>query len=273
LDARRGKSNAHLIVGIDQHVWKRAQQYIEPWEKWQPIGYSEIDSRLKAGNGFLPFDFGILTLIANQNGLNSVDLTKQLKIADLLKPEFKRNLILEDPRTSTPGLNFLLFTHHVFGQSSWEFWSRLKTQWLTLSPGWSSAYGLFLRNEAPLVWSYLTSQAFHEENESQGKFYPSRYKAVLFQEGQPIQIEGAAWVKDALKTPEHRKLAQAFLEFLISPEVQKEIPRKNWMMPVRRNVELPVSYKNLPRIINQFSLTSDAEKLRETLAQWHRAVH
>jgi thiamine transport system substrate-binding protein len=97
---------------------------------------------------------------------------------------------------------------------------------------------MFLKGEAPWVWSYTTSQAYHRLNgDSQG-----RYRAQVFEEAMPVQIEGAAWVKLS-KNPE---LAQKFLEFLVSEKAQTRIPTGNWMLPVRKNVPLPTAFSNLP---------------------------
>src|SRR5206468_2130798 len=116
------------------------------------------------------------------------------RLTELSAPAWKRKLILEDPRTSTPGLDFVLYARAALGERAREFWRGLRGQWLTLAPGWDAAYGLFLKEEAPLVWSYTTSQAYHEEHgDAAGE--NRRYSAILFEEGQPIQVEGAALVK------------------------------------------------------------------------------
>ena len=275
LDAERGKPGAQVVIGLDQHLWDRAKNLIEPWGNWKPRGFEKVEADYrvgKNGDGFLPFDYGVFAFMADELGLKKSKLETPKKILDLLAPEWKRNIILEDPRTSTPGLAFLLYVESVFGERAEskveDFWKKLSTQWLTLAPGWDGAYGLFLRQEAPLVWSYTTSQAYHvEHGDTQG-----RYKAVLFEEGQPIQIEGAALVKNSFKDEASRSRAQAFLEFLISPEVQNRIPKTNWMLPVLKGTPLPVSFQKLPQPKKIYRIESNAAQVTRSLGKWSHTV-
>ena len=53
--------------------------------------------------------------------------------------------MIEDPRTSTPGLGLLLWVRELYGDRAPEAWQKLKPRILTVSKGWSEAYGLFLK--------------------------------------------------------------------------------------------------------------------------------
>ena len=111
----------------------------------------------------------------------------------------------------------------VYGDAAAEKWKALSPRILTVTPGWSEAYGLFTSGEAPIVLSYTTSPAYHMVEEG-----TERYKAARFSEGQYMQVE----IAGVLKTSEHPDLAKAFLEYLVSPEVQSFIPVTNWTLPV-----------------------------------------
>jgi thiamine transport system substrate-binding protein len=267
LDQRRGKPTAHVVLGLDQQIWERAKPLVEDWKDWEPQGYRNLEIRVE--KGFLPFDYGAFALMADTKKLAEERLPIPKSLADLTKPEYRGKIILEDPRTSTPGLAFLLYTRDVLGKGASAFWERFRGQWLTLTPGWDEAYGLFLKGEAPLVWSYSTSQAYHREHGDSDK----RYQAVVFAEGQPVQIEGAALVKGAFKTEEEKKLAWAFLDFLISREAQELVPRKNWMLPVLKGTTVPESFTQLPKATKLHGTRRSASESREALAQWANALH
>jgi thiamine transport system substrate-binding protein len=151
---------------------------------------------------------------------------------------------------------------------------------LTLTPGWNAAYGLFLKKEAPFVWSYLTSQAYHSEmareiaRETDGKTGKPlpRYQAVLFKEGQPFQVEGAALIKGDAHSKESQILARKFLEFLISPEVQKMVPKKAWMMPVLKGIEVPDSFRDLPLPLRLVQTQTDPTEMTKLLSRWKEIV-
>ncbi len=255
LEFEQAKSNqtktparAHLLMGFDQSVWSRLKFYTESWgDDWIPEGYQQLRSETKIERDFLPFSYGILSFMVDLEQVKDKRLTEQLlsanlSVNDLLRPEWRRKVLLEDPRTSSVGLEFLLFTRSVFGDEVWKFWERFKSQWLTLTPEWEGAYRMFLHQEAPLVWSYVSSQAFHAKAGQQ-----DRYRAVLFKEGQPYQVFGAALGGLSKRTKEETELSRRFLEFLISEEVQLLVPETFWILPARKNTSLPASFRDLPK--------------------------
>jgi thiamine transport system substrate-binding protein len=166
-------------------------------------------------------------------------------------------------------LAFLLYSRDVLGKDVRKFWEGFRSQWLTLTPGWDEAYGLFMKGEAPLVWSYTTSQAFHRFHGD----HEGIYQAYVFKEGQPVQIEGAALVKGAFKSEEERKLAREFMEFLISREAQELIPTRNWMFPVLKSASLPPAFKDVPRPTKLWGRKRSATETRVALADWAAALH
>jgi len=91
-----------------------------------------------------------------------------------------------DPRTSTPGLGLLAWTQAVYGDNWEDYWKRLAPSILAMTPGWDTGYGLFTKGEAPLVLSYSTSPAYHKAYENS-----ERYRALVFEEGHPLEIEMA----------------------------------------------------------------------------------
>ncbi|TIV08150.1 MAG: thiamine ABC transporter substrate-binding protein, partial [Mesorhizobium sp.] len=99
----------------------------------------------------------------------------------------------------------LLWVKSVYGDKAPEAWAKLKTKVLTVTPGWSEAYGLFTKGEAPMVLSYTTSPAYHMVAEN-----TERYQAASFEEGEYLQIEVAGITTTGAKNP----LAQKFIAFM-----------------------------------------------------------
>jgi thiamine transport system substrate-binding protein len=154
-----------------------------------------------------------------------------------------------DPRTSTPGLGLLLWMKEVYGDKAAAAWSKVAPKVLTISKGWSEAYGLFVKGEAPMVLSYTTSPAYHEINEK-----TERYKALNFPEGNYLQIE----VAGRLAASKHGDLARQFLAFLTSAQVQKLIPTTNYMFPVvDLGTDLPAEFRNIPQPQKTLLMPSD----------------
>ncbi|MBP3709192.1 MAG: thiamine ABC transporter substrate-binding protein [Treponema sp.] len=228
-----GNPQSDMLLGIDNNIAQKARDE-NVLEQYKPLHADEIISdelRDALGGDWMltPYDYSKFALIYDTYA--SVPAPKSL--ADLTKPVYAKKLILMDPRMSTPGLGFAAWTVAFFGNEYESYWRKLKSAILTMSPGWSSGYGLFTKGEAPLVISYVTSPAYHVYADNS-----TRYKALVFDEGHVQQVEGAGITKGAANS----KGAKAFLDYLISDEAQSELPIGQWMYPVNKNVVLPDCY-------------------------------
>jgi thiamine transport system substrate-binding protein len=116
----------------------------------------------------------------------------------------------------------------------------------------------------------VTSEAFHRMKGREGE--RGRYRAVVFEDGNPVQIEGAAILAGAPGGAEMRKRALAFLELLVSDEIQRRIPETQWMMPVRTGTALPEAFRALPTAKKRFPADLPREKLVGLLERWGRAI-
>ncbi|NUS68656.1 MAG: thiamine ABC transporter substrate-binding protein, partial [Ensifer adhaerens] len=192
--------------------------------------------------------------------------TPPKSLKELVEGDPSQKIVIEDPRTSTPGLGLLLWVKAVYGDEAGAAWAKLKDRVLTVTPGWSEAYGLFTKGEAPMVLSYTTSPAYHMVAEN-----TERYQAAAFSEGHYIQIEVAGMTKNA-KEPE---LAKQFLAFMTGPDFQSIIPTTNWMMPVAATKEpLPDAFNKLVKPENTFLLPSEevAKNRKAWIDEWLAAM-
>ena len=239
LDKSRKAALPHLLLGLDQNLFQSVKE--DAAELIQLP--KSISNQIRIDPAFVPFDYGFFSFIADMNLISKQNLKLPTSYFDLLKPEWRSKFIIQDPRTSSPGLGFLEGVERTFANDSLSFLTKLKGRWLTMPAGWDEAYGLFLKGEAPLVWSYTTSQAFHDSStEARG-----RYKAVLFDSGTNLQIEGAVAIRSSIQTEREKDLTRLFLETLLSDRVQQEVPKRQWMYPARSDIKLPDEFLGLPR--------------------------
>ncbi|HEX9447836.1 MAG TPA: thiamine ABC transporter substrate-binding protein, partial [Dongiaceae bacterium] len=141
-------------------------------------------------------------------------------------------------------------------------WAKIAPKVLTVSKGWSEGYGLFVKGEAPMVLSYTTSPAYHQINDKTDK-----YKALNFPEGNYLQVE----VAGRLKSSKQPALAQQFLAYLTTIEVQKLIPTTNYMFPVTDiGADLPKEFQQIPAPAKTLLIpSSDVAKHRTTwIKEW-----
>ncbi len=164
---------------------------------------------------FLPYDWGYFAFVHNADMADVPGDMKALGSSDT-------KIIIQDPRSSTPGLGLLMWVKAAYGDDASAVWEALADNVVTVTPGWSEAYGLFLEGEADMVLSYTTSPAYHliaEEDDTK--------KAALFSEGHYMQVE----VGGILKSSDQPALAEAFLSFMVTDGFQSIIPTTNWMYP------------------------------------------
>jgi thiamine transport system substrate-binding protein len=184
-----------------------------------PVDWSDRD--------FVPFDFGWFAFVFNRDLLPEPPSSfEELAASDL-------DIIIQDPRADTTGFGLMLWVKAVYGDRAAEIWRVLEPRIVTVTPGWSEAYALFLDGEADMVLSYTSSPAYHRIAESD-----DRFRAARFDEGHYLQVEVAGIVASS---PD-QDLARQFLAYLVSPEGQAPIPTGNWMYPVNPDVVLPEGF-------------------------------
>ena len=245
---------ADVLIGIDNNLLYKAkkEEVLTPY-KSPMLDKVPQELRFDPDHHVTPYDYGYFAIIYDTQKID----TPPASLEDLTAERFEDDLILMDPRTSSPGLGFLLWTVERYGRDFPAYWNELGNSILTITEGWDAGYGLFTSGEAPLVLSYTTSPAYHVENEDS-----RRYKAAIFDEGHYRQIEGLGVVKGA----PHPEAAKQFVDFALSETFQSIIPLTNWMYPVREDISFPDSYEYAPKPPQSLSLP--AQQIDEQRSDW-----
>jgi thiamine transport system substrate-binding protein len=252
-------SDADVVVGLDVNLIAKAresglfQPNAVPSAVWAlPVEWTDTT--------FLPFDWGWFAFVYDKTKLAEPPASLSALAASEVK------VIIQDPRSSTPGLGLLLWVKAAYGDGAAQIWADLADNVVTVTPGWSEAYGLFLEGEADMVLSYTTSPAYHLIAESDDS-----KAAAAFREGHMLQVEVAA----KLAATDQPELAEAFLAYLVGNDAQAVIPTTNWMYPaVTPEAGLPESFKTLIQPKQSLFLTPDeASDIRDAaVAEWQGAL-
>lgn len=217
------ETSADIVLGLDTNLTVEAQAT----GLFAPHGIDLANVSVPGGwsdETFVPYDFGYFAVVYDTQTVDTPPVSLKELVEDAEGPK----IAIQDPRTSTPGLGLLLWMKAVYGDDAAEAWASLKSRVLTVTPGWSEAYGLFTSGEAQMVLSYTTSPAYHLIAERE-----ERYKAAEFAEGHYIQIEVAGITTKGAANP----LAAQFLQFMTGPGFQDVIPETNWMFPAGATTE------------------------------------
>jgi len=185
-----------------------------------------------------PIDTGDVCVNADEEWFAEKGLAVPSSFDDLLKPEYKDLLVVENPATSSPGLAFLLGTIGAFGTDGWtDYWSGLGANGVKVAASWSDAYyvdfsGPSSEGDRPLVVSYSSSPPY-EVPEGGDTAPTSALLDTCFR-----QVEYAGVIAGA-KNPEG---AKKVVDWLLSPAVQADIPGSMYVYPVDSSVALPDSW-------------------------------
>jgi thiamine transport system substrate-binding protein len=222
-------TEADVVVGIDTSLTAQAAAtgLFAPHgiaaETNLPVAFSDPN--------FLPYDWGWFAFVYDNTKLTTVPKSfEELAASDL-------KIVIQDPRSSTPGLGLLLWVKAAYGDKSGAIWEALADNIVTVTPGWSEAYGLFLEGEADMVLSYTTSPAYHLIAESD-----ATKSAAPFSEGHYMQVE----VMGKLAATDQGALADQFLAFMLTDAAQSALITTNWMYPARTPAAgLPAGFETL----------------------------
>ncbi|MEQ5834286.1 thiamine ABC transporter substrate binding subunit [Marinobacter sp. NFXS9] len=255
-------SPADVVLGLDASIMADARKtgLLAPHD----IDTSSLNLPIEwQDDTFVPYDWGYFAFVYDTQQLSDppTSLDGLINAPDDLK------IIIEDPRTSTPGLGLLLWMRKVYGDQAPAKWQALQKHILTVTKGWSDAYfSLFMNGEAPMVLSYSTSPAYHMAVDK-----TDRYQAAAFDEGHYLQVEVAA----RLRNSPHPELAQQFLAFMLTPAFQREIPLKNVMYPATDlGNELPAVFSRLiePARTLYFDPQTVADHRKAWIDEWLNAT-
>lgn len=254
-------TKADILLGLDTNIAQAANETglfaahgLDTSHLDLPVAYED--------QNFVPYDYSYIAFVYDTNRLQTPPDSFEALAA--MPEDFK--IIIQDPRSSTPGLSLLLWVKEIYKEKAGEYWKKLAPHILTITKGWSESYGLFLKGEADMVLSYTTSPAYHIIDENRTNF-----KSAQFKEGHYGEIEVAAM----LNSSKHKDLAKEFLRFLHSETFAEIIPTANWAYPVIKTKQgLPKAFETLTQPSKMILLdgkTVEAHR-KEIINEWLRAL-
>lgn len=258
-----GGTQADVFIGLSDTLLPRAlaRDVLEPLDKTALPNLERVPADLDfddTGHA-VPFDNGYITIIYDSEALSEDELPTSLE--DLADPRFAKQLIAIDPRTSSVGHAFLMWTIAEYGDPGYiDYWERLAPNLLTTTSGWSAAYNHYEAGEAPMMVSYSTDTAY-------GVMYGGSDRSQVWTpEGQAYRQIEAMGIVRGTQVPE---LAHKFIDYVLSVDVQQLIPTSNWMFPANADTPLPEEWEEYA-VVPEHPVRLDAELIEENEARWLR---
>ena len=246
-------SKADIVLGLDMNLFDLAEQS----GLFTTHNINDINNLINLPlkwetNKFVPYNYGYFSFVYNEANLETPP-----KSMDELINSTNARIVIQDPRTSTPGLGLLTWMKALYGDKAGDEWKKLNKKIISVTKGWTDAYyNFFMAGEADMVLSYTTSPAAHI-------MFEERYDilATTFEEGNYITIEFAG----ILNNSQNKDLANKFLNFMLSEEFQSVIPSTNIMYPVTNIKDLPEAFDKLdvPNFIQM-----DPKEINKNKEKW-----
>jgi thiamine transport system substrate-binding protein len=181
----------------------------------------EIDPEGRA----IPYDTGYISLVYDEN-----EVSGPFTFDSLLSPELEGDLITQNAQQSDPGRAFLLWTIAARGEDGYlEYWSALVDNGVTVLSDWEPAYNAYLNGEAPMVVSYSTDQVYYHGPDVD----MSRHQVGFIEDQGYANPEAMALFADS----DDAELGRRFMEFVLTPEAQAQIARRNVQFPAVEGVD------------------------------------
>lgn len=264
----RDNPQGDVFFGVDNTLLSRALER-ELFTPYEAEGLEKIPEalRLDAEHRVTPVDFGDICVNYDRKYFAERDIEPPRTFDDLVRPEYRDLLVVENAATSSPGLGFLLGTIAEYGADGWQdYWKKLKENGIEVVDGWEQAYndrftgGGSGRGDRPLVVSYGSSPPV----EVLGVEPPPEESPTAVSTGTCFrQVEFAGLLHGA-GNPEGGK---ALLDFLIGAEFQKDLPLKMFVHPARPDVPLPELFTRYGEEIPEPAIL-DPERITEGREQW-----
>ena len=240
-----------VFYGVDNTFLSRALNE-DIFEAYDSPLLADIPDQFKLDdqNRALPVDYGDVCINYDKAYFTSHDLAVPQSLADLLKPEYRGLLAVENPAISSPGLAFLLATIAQYGDDGYlNYWQQLKDNGVVVVNDWNTAYYTNFsassgKGVQPMVVSYATSPAVEVVYAAE-PLDESPTASIIGENTCFRQIEFVG----ILKGTTNRDLAEKFVDFMLSVPFQEDIPMNMFVMPVNQNAALPdefVKYIQIP---------------------------
>jgi len=219
----------------------------------------EVDPEGRA----LPYDTGYISLVYDENVVSDPETFEALTT-----DEYEGTLLAQNAQTSDTGRAFLLWTIEQYGSDGYlDYWRDLVDNDVRILDSWDAAYGAYGEEERPMVVSYSTDQVFANEYDQE----MSRHQVSFPNDQGYANPETMAVFQDA----DEPDLATRFLDFMLSPEAQSEIPVRNVSFPATDHADLPKDFDQFAKVPPEpvtFSYEELAGNVEGWIDDWAREI-
>lgn len=267
-DLMIGLDNTYLPTAIDNCLLQPHTASVE--------NISAKASGFYDGPLAIPFDQGDVCLNYDEDAISEANMTVPTHLDNLTEEEWKGKIAFPSPVTSSPGRAFLVATMEYFeletDGDAMNWWSSMMDNDAIITSGWTEAYethytgGYGEYTEGHIGDAWITVSYCHSPGVE--AYYSGNYThstSLMIDHANFHQIEYTGIVNGAAQV----EGAQLFIEYLLSPEVNANMPENNLMYSVLEGYDLPETdgyryHADVPDTVT----TMTYDEIQANMEQW-----
>jgi thiamine transport system substrate-binding protein len=264
----QGDPIGDVAFGVDNTFASRAldEDVFAPYAATLPAGAAAYALPGDTDHRLTPIDEGNVCVNVDDTWFADHDLAPPRTLDDLADPTYRDLFVLPGAATSSTGMAFLLATVAAYGDAWPDYWTKLMANGAELTSGWTDAYEVDFtqgggKGDRPIVLSYDSSPAFTVPKGAKA----STTSALLDTCFRQVEYAGV------LEGAKNAEGAEAFVDFLLSHDVQAALPESMYVFPVAGGVDLPsdwASYAVQPKEPYAVDPADVAAHRDEWLREW-----
>ncbi len=279
----QGTPQSDIAVGLDNTYLQTALDFclLQPHSITAPA-LDPSATQPYDGTYALPFDQGDVCLNVDENGLNETERTFPEDLWELTEPEWNGKTSFPSPVTSSPGRAFMIATIDYFendgnqSTNAFDWWEAMADNDARFTSGWTEAYEVHYSGgygewteghigDSLLTVSYCHSpgvEAFYSGNSTHST-------SITLERSTFHQVEYAGLTNGATNV----NGANAFLNYLLSEDVNRNMPENNLMLSVLQEPTFPETdgyqwHTDTPTMNANVSMERIAQNMDTWLNQW-----
>ena len=278
---------ADLAIGLDNTYLQTALNYclLQP-HSTNVSGISTTALQPYDGPHAVPFDRGDVCLNYDETRVDGTNLTVPTSLWNLTEPAWSGLTAFPSPVTSSPGRAFMSATIDYFEHDddnttdAFDWWKAMAENGAIFTSGWTEAYEIHYSGgygewveghlgDAALTVSYCHSpgvEAFYSGNWTKST-------SLTLERSTFHQVEYAGVINGATET----SAANAFIAYLLSEEVNRNMPENNLMKSVLVNATWPETdgyayHTDAPTLNAEISNERIADEMEAWISDWKTAT-
>jgi len=247
-----------IILGIDNSFFNDSAAY-EAFSASTVLQKHPVNSAsiIDPQNRVIPYGYGYLAMLYNEQKIPQPPES----FGELQDARFLNQIVICDPRNSGIGRAALYWTIALFGNDGYQqFWKSIKKNIYTGKDTWQDALQTLNSQACGMAIGFTTTPAWILETQTN----PVPIKASLMKEGSFLYIEAAAIPIKAKR----KALSEAFLTYLLSPEIQKYVAYDLGIYPANESTPLPTQFSFAPFTAVTVNDNLKPENPLENLTNW-----